>query len=468
MAWFPTAPGRVNLIGEHTDDNEGFVMPLAIDRAIRLELRTARKRMGIAMNSLVVRQPGANSATRDAGVAVALFLLALGIYGGSAAFLGRTASPKEAYFDHLADALLHGQTFLVNPPSTYDLTLYQGRWYVPFLPLPAMLLMPWVAVSGVSQVNTVAFGAFAGAVNVGLVFLLLQSVSHHGWTRLKWSDNVWLTALWGIGSVHWYMSTIGNVWFVSQICAVTFLLLAVWSAVTTQSPLLSGAALALAMWARPNIVLSFPLLVAIGIEFSRDVAGLVNWRSGLRWGLVALGPVILSVAGIMAYNDVRFNDPFDFGYKTENVANDLVADLNTYGQFNLHYVPHNFWAMLLAGPVYEAKTNTILPSIDGMSLLLTTPALLSLFRSWKRSALVVGAWLSVGLLLIPVLAYYNTGWWQFGYRFSLDLMTPLVLLIAIGAGARVGWTLRVLILLGVVVNAWGTWWYLNPRFFILS
>ena len=38
------APGRVNLIGEHTDYNDGFVMPMAIDRAAWIALRPSGNR----------------------------------------------------------------------------------------------------------------------------------------------------------------------------------------------------------------------------------------------------------------------------------------------------------------------------------------------------------------------------------------------------------------------------------------
>ena len=59
------APGRVNLIGEHTDTSDGFVLPMAIDREARLALRP-RSDTTVLIEALDLAASEGNVTTFDA------------------------------------------------------------------------------------------------------------------------------------------------------------------------------------------------------------------------------------------------------------------------------------------------------------------------------------------------------------------------------------------------------------------
>ena len=71
--------------------------------------------------------------------------------------------------------------------------------------------------------------------------------------------------------------------------------------------------------------------------------------------------------------------------------------------------------------------------------------------------------MALGCMVVLLLTYFNTGFEQFGFRYSLDFIAPLLVLLAVAVEDNRGWQMRVLILIGVLVNAWGVWWF---RFFV--
>ena len=65
----------------------------------------------------------------------------------------------------------------------------------------------------------------------------------------------------------------------------------------------------------------------------------------------------------------------------------------------------------------------------------------------------------MALVSVPLLLYYNTGWVQFGYRFSLDLLPLAFVLLATGL-KRITTLVKAAIVLAWLINLWGVvWWF---------
>jgi hypothetical protein len=170
----------------------------------------------------------------------------------------------------------------------------------------------------------------------------------------------------------------------------------------------------------------------------------------------------LAVGVLLFYNYIRFGNFLDFGYITINGAPQLVEAGKTYGLFNFHYFPANFNMMFLRFPQISLSAACLYysPTFPGTSILAMTPAFIYVFRRIKLNWWTIGAWLSVFCSIGALLLYYNTGDQQMGYRYLMDFVVPLLLLLAVGVGPRPSWLFKALAILSIVLTAAGIlWWY---------
>lgn len=336
--------------------------------------------------------------------------------------------------------------------------LATDRWYVSFPSFPAVAMLPFVALHGY-QFNDTSFGVFTGALAVALFYSLLRFLAKDGETARTQSDNIALSLILAFGTLFFYCAIRGEVWFSAEVMGVALTCLYVRNAIKAHRPVLAGLFFSMATLTRTPLLFAGLFFVLEALCPGPDRLGQLralgaNWKPAARkLGLFAAGAAPLAVLAA-AYNGYRFGKLGEFGHAFL-YNNRVNVDIDRYGLFNFVYLQRNLEAAFLKLPQVSLKPLQLGYDPYGLTLLLTLPLLVFLVIPKTRPRLHWPLWLTVAVCALPGLFYQNTGYMQFGFRFSLDYTPYLLLLFAIG-----GWSLRnryvqVALALGVLVNFWG-------------
>lgn len=364
------------------------------------------------------------------------------------------------YFNYLADAFLHGQLhFRLAPPSLHDLIVYNGKIYAYWPPFPAVLLMPFVALFGLNF-SDIFFTIILGSINVSLFIFLLRELNRKNIISLDQIKIGLLVLFFAFGNVYLTIVPLGRVWFTSQVISVFCSLLAYIASVKYEGKkafFLTGIAISAAFATRMHLFLIgvWPAWYLLSKNWHKPPKKLILY---IFWGLL---PLIITGLLIFYYNFVRFGNIFDLGYAYHNMADFFREDYQAYGGFNVHYIPINIYYQYIAYPfLLKNQENIFL----GGSLFLLSPLYFSVFWVFlKRERNVSNLFLLITILLtnIPILLLMGTGWVQFGPRYTLDFIVPLLILTATGIKDWKVVTIFLLVIISIIHYGVGVYFLIN-------
>ncbi len=168
-----------------------------------------------------------------------------------------------------------------------------------------------------------------------------------------------------------------------------------------------------------------------------------------------LAGVAIPAALVAAYNLARFGSPFEFGYGM--IPGVLDEPWYAQGILSVDYIPRHLHLIFMRGFDYVDAFPWFRPNWSGASLVLTLPILLWLVKARSSTPLIAYGWVAVGLGLIPDLLHGAPGFAQFGYRFILDVLPIMLLMLGWVFRDRISVEARIAIAIGIVVNAYGVW-----------
>jgi hypothetical protein len=367
------------------------------------------------------------------------------IYAGAVAFvctllLSHFRSTPYNNYVLLADAFLHGHTWINWPGSYIDALGYNGQHYVIEAPLPALLLVPYVAIAGTSA-NQTLLAVILAAIAIGAAWRLGE--------RLGVSDetNDWICAFLLAGTDLAWCAMLGDVWFIAHVSAVCFTMLALVEVCGERRGWLVALWAVCAAESRFTLALAMPVYAAMLASEERS-----------RRALASFAGVIVAAAGLWIwYNLARWGTVADIGYTTWYHQDQ--AGMPTGSPFRLTYFPYELWSFFVQFPDVANTIPWFRPSYSGVALTWTSPALIYAFWARRPRRLVLAFWAAALLTAVPNFVYYVNGFAQYGMRHALDFIPFLVALMFLAARERLPLWTKVLIVYSCAASLYGVWYW---------
>jgi hypothetical protein len=451
-------------------------------------------------------RPGAPISARNVGraawirigILVAFCAFYVWIAGSSDTI--RFTSGADGTHGRIADALLHGRlyldeapaglTALSNPfdpdqnqpyrfpagePQNHDLSLYHGKLYAYWGPVPALLLFAPARLLGFAFSDTLSVALFGFLALVFGVLALLVLQRRFAPRAPAWKVNVAIVGL-GLANVLPYLIRRPAQYEVAISAGACFALLATWLVLgavlrddAARRPdrrrlALASLAMGLAVGSRPSHAITAAGLVVLAGWMLRGVARPERGRVAVA----LLGPLVACGALLALYNVARFGSLTEFGLSYQLASVDVTAR----DAFSLSYLPPGLWYYLVAPP----RLSIVFPFVrlapppfypghvpadyDGVEptggLLVLAPILLVLlvapFRrrleGELRAVLLTFVGIAVGLVVIASIAFWGTT-----MRYEVDFASLLLLgALTVWLRSRARWATIV----GVAAIAWAS------------
>jgi len=323
-------------------------------------------------------------------------------------------------------------------------------YFISFPPFPGVVMLPFVAAIGYNT-NDVLITVLVGGLNAVLLFWFLQLLVTRGHSKRNQRDNVILTLAFAFGTVAFFSSVRGEVWFTALIMGIAVNIGFMMASLDLKHPMLAGLLIGLGFATRTPILFC-GMFFAWQLFFPGNIWQRGRWPVILKTGIKFAVPLVAVLAVLAWYNASRFGDPGEFGHAF--LSGGAGERVRTHGMFSFAYLNRNLLSGLLAMPRFTTEAPYVMISNHGIGMLATTPFMFFLLWPRERPPLRVALWLAVAAAAIPGFFYQNTGWVQFGFRFALDYMPYLFALLALG-DRPIDRKFMILIGIAILVNLFG-------------